>query len=115
MWTFAAALHEQYGDRSTCPCTMTGTTYTGALPPFVGNDFFCDTGTHNEFQYTFYPDDPLWDGRGCGPTSSCCSFNSPPWFCKELYTTDDIEVRVCTNARLSNEDITIEAIEVYLQ
>ena len=117
IWTFAAAADEQQANPFTCPCTKTNTTYTGVVPPFVGNDYFCDTGSHNDWQSRFYPDDPLWDGRGCGSNSSCCSFNSPPWFCKELSqpTTDDIEVRVYTNEGVSNEDITIEAIELYVQ
>ena len=117
IWTFAAATDEGSTDRFRCPCSKIGSTYTGAVPPFVGNDYFCDTGSRNHWQTKFYSDDPLWDGSGCGSTSSCCSFNSPPWFCKELPqpTTDDIEVRVCTNYLPSYEDITIKAIELYVQ
>ena len=117
IWTFAATLDEQHADPYSCPCTKTNTTYTGVVPPFVGNDYFCDSASRNRWQSRFYPDDPLWDGSGCGPTSSCCSFNSPPWFCKELpqSTTDDIEVRVYTDWIFSNEDVTIEAIELYIQ
>ena len=117
IWTFAAAHDEQYADASACPCTKTDTTYTEVLPPFLGNDYFCDTGSRNYWQRKFYPDDPLWDGRGCGPTSSCCSFNSSPWFCKQLPqpTTDDIEVRVCSDEGANNEDITVEQIQLYLQ
>ena len=38
-----------------------------------------------EYNNNYYPDnDPLWDGEGCGPTSICCDFNNPPWFCKTL-------------------------------
>ena len=117
IWTIAAAVEAVHAGRGVYPCTKTDTTYTEVVPPFLGNDFFCDTGSHNHWQFAFYPDDPLWDGRGCGPTSSCCSFNSPPWFCKELPqpTTDDIEVRVCTDQTTNDEDITIEAIELYVQ
>ena len=45
----------------------------------------------------FYECDSLWDGAGCGPLNTCCTFNNPPWFYKELPepTTDDIEMRVC--------------------
>jgi len=110
IWTFVAAVD---GQCAGCPCSKTDTTYTGVVLPFLGSDYFCDTGSHNYFQFgRFYPDDPLWDGRGCGPTSPCCSFNSPPWFCKELPqpTADDIEVRMCSNEGASNEDITIETI-----
>ncbi len=47
--------------------------------------------------FYFYSDDPLWDGQGCGGTNTCCEFNNPPWFCKQLPqpTTDDIELRLC--------------------
>ena len=113
IWTFTGAVDEQRAARNTCPCTKTNTSYTGVVPPFVGNDYFCDTGSRNRYQLgRFYPDDPLWDGRGCGPTSSCCNFNSPPWFCKKLPqpTTDDIQVRVCCNAGASDEDIPIESL-----
>ena len=59
---------------------------------------------------------PLWDGGGCGPTGGCCESNNPPWFCKTLPqpTTDDIEVRVCGDEVLSNEDILVELIEIYV-
>ena len=45
----------------------------------------------------FHPDDPLWDGQACTSTSTCCSFNNPPYFTKQLSspTTDDIEARIC--------------------
>ncbi len=116
IWTFAAALDETTYNTLACPCTQTDTTYTERVPSFIGNDYFCETGTKKIIEEgKFYKKDPLWDGKRCGPTSSCCQFNSPPWFCKELPqpTTDDIQVRVCTNQ--STEDVAIELIELYLQ
>ena len=116
IWTFAAALDERRSNVYACPCTKTDTPYTGRVPPFIGNDYFCDTGSHEYVQsYRFYSENPLWDGEGCGPTSSCCQFNSPPWFCKELPqpTTDDVEVRVC---RYDNYRGTpFDLIELYVQ
>ena len=63
------------------------------------------------------PDDPLWDGQGCGGTSTCCSFNNPPWFCKQLPqpTTDDIELRLCADEPIGNEDTTIEIVDMYVK
>ena len=89
-----------------------------AIPPpsFVGNDYFCDTGVDTGLsREAFYSDDPLWDGAGCGPQSTCCSFNSPPWFYKQLpqTTTDDIEMRVCRIS--SRQDTAIEVVEIYVQ
>ena len=45
IWTFAAALDEQRADGAACPCTKTDTTYTGVVPPFLGNDYFCRGGS----------------------------------------------------------------------
>ena len=66
-------------------------------------------------QGVFYGDDPLWDGAGCGPLNTCCSFNRPPWFYKQLPhpTTSDIEMAVCRD--FSDEDIAIETVEIYVQ
>ena len=79
--------------------------YTGVVPPFIGQDYFCETGSRQAFRHdTFYPDDPLWDGQGCGGTSTCCEFNNPPWLCKQLPqpTTDDIELRLCGDKNITH-------------
>ena len=117
IWTFAAAVDERFSHTpQMCPCTKTDIPFTGRVPPFIGNDYFCDTGSHEGWEHhRFYPEDPLWDGEGCGPTNSCCQFNSPPWFCKELPqpTTDDVEVRVCKHD--SYRDTPFDLIELYVQ
>ena len=80
-------------------------------------DYFCDTGVTNYRNNPgFVGADPLWDGEGCEERSSCCEFNTPPWFYKELPqpTTDDIEMRVCRDENVDNEDIAIEIIEIYI-
>jgi len=68
-----------------------------------------------------YDKDPLWDGEGCGPTSTdCCQFNNPPWFCRQLNetVTGDIEVRYLTQvdnaAAVNTEDTPIELLELYV-
>ena len=118
IWTFANAVDEVRSNYYVCPCTKTNTRYTGVVPPFVGNDYFCDTGSRYHYaQHRFYSDDPLWDGAGCGSTSTCCQFNNPPWFCKQLPqpSTDDIELRLCADSSTSDENIAIEAVELYVQ
>ena len=115
IWTFAAAIDETQASRYSCPCTIPGITYTGVVPPFIGQDYFCETGSRDHWEHIFYPDDPLWDGQGCGGTSTCCSFNNPPWFCKQLPqpTTDDIELRVCFDQNA--EGTPIEIVEIYIK
>ena len=118
LWTFAAALDEvgSFSSRYNCPCTKISDASGASQPPaFVGNDYFCDTASITRYQTIFYADDPLWDGAGCGPQNTCCSFNNPPWFYKQLSqpATDDIEMRVCRDQ--GGEDIAIEMIDIYVQ
>ena len=118
IWTFAAALHEYNSDwKRVCPCTNTRNTQHATIPSFVGQDYFCDTGSENNYQSIFYGDDPLWDGEGCGEFNTCCSWNTPPWFMKQLSspTSDDIEMRLCADENRSDEDITVESLEIYVQ
>jgi hypothetical protein len=120
LWTFAASLEEtgRY-PIYTCPCINIATADRATQPPaFVGNDYFCDTGSSGAANYgRVYIEDPLWDGAGCGPQNTCCSLNNPPWFYKQLPqpTTDDIEMRVCRDQEAIDEDIEIEAVEIYVQ
>ena len=118
IWTFAAAAGETSDPDYICPCTNANTSSTAAPPPaFVGNDYFCDTGSSTVSGSSFYYDDPLWDGAGCGPLNSCCSFNDPPLFYKQLpqHTTDDIEMRVCRDQEAGNEEIALEMFDVFIQ
>ena len=120
IWTFASS-DDEFGSSpgSKCSCANIQQARNTLSPPaFVGNDYFCDTGTQNDaVNNLFYGDDPLWDGAGCGPLNTCCTFNNPPWFYKKLPepTTDDIEMRVCRSEARSNEDIAIEKINIYVQ
>ena len=118
IWTFAAAVDEYSGTTTEwqCPCTRPGFTDSVTVPPFVGQDYFCETGARDRFQFIFYSNDPLWDGQGCGGNSTCCEFNNPPWFCKQLPqpTIDDIELRLCDNGPVHNEDTPIESVEIYI-
>ena len=115
IWTFASAYSECYSSGDACPCTRTDQPYTGAVPPFIGEDYFCDTAVTQYNSYVVYADDPLWDGQGCGQNSTCCSFNRPPWFCKQLPqpTTDDLELRVCDHTQWGKAPF--DQIEIYLQ
>ena len=122
IWTFAAALDEaeSCGSHNSCPCIQAVEPFTSELPPFVGQDYFCDTANPlyngQPDSSAFHPDDPLWDGQGCGGNSTCCEFNNPPWFCKQLSqpTTDDIDLQLCMDEPISWEDSPIEIVEIYI-
>ena len=120
IWTFSSGIYKystgQVIRSSICPCTISGLSWPHSIPPFVGNDYFCDSGNPgpNYDEDTVYAEDPLWDGAGCPPTSSCCQFNNPPWFYTSLptTTTDDIEVRLCITGH--SEDVLVTLIELYV-
>ena len=120
IWTFVGSIQEVGNTPiNYCPCTNINQASLASIPPaFVGNDYdyFCDTGSEGQIEAIFYGDDPMWDGAGCGPLNTCCRFNNPPWFYKELPdpTTDDLEMRVCTDQGRVNEDIALANIDIII-
>ena len=123
IWTFASGLftgsHSSINPRYRCPCDNGNTTYRS--PSFVGNDYFCEsTRTESNWSvssYHFYPDALLWDGQVCEGGGTCCQFNNPPWFTKNLTnpTTDGIELRLCLLHSSSLSDVALELLELYVQ
>ncbi len=113
IWTFAVGITDNpSGSLYICPCIG-----GPAAPPFIGNEYFCESGTFAYQVGTFYPDDPLWDGQGCPEGNDCCSFSNPPWFTRQLDnpTNDDIEVRLCLAQDIFYEDVPVELIELYIK
>ena len=114
IWSFMGGLQETVS-KSYCPC---GTVIPTTAPSFVGNDYFCESGAPSPWQYKFYPNDPIWDGLGCGSIEErCCWVPGLPWFHKTLgYTTTDyIEMRLCCNEDSSNEDVPFSIVELYIK
>ena len=113
IWTFAAA----YSDKS-FDCFCDAQQAKGVVPPFVGRDFFCETGSRTGAEYDeFFGEDPLWDGEGCSSQADCCGYNNPPWFCKRLSqpSTQDIEMRLCLNEHMVYGNVLIEMVDIYVQ
>ena len=102
VWTF--------GGGGGCPCSNRPSSTT--VPPYVGEDYYCDNARRN----TFVVEDRLWDGENCKSSVVLCCERAN-WFCKELPqpTTDDVEVRLCTDQRRVDEDIYVDVIEIYVQ
>ncbi len=117
MWTFASGYH----GRSICPCAPGADLLDIIVPSFVGQDYFCESGVSVvNPTASLYPDDPLWDGDGCTVAgNTCCQFNNPPYFTKQLNTTTghDLEVPACGawTRNLEREDTLIELIELYIR
>ena len=120
IWTFAAAVQEQgpfYGAEFSCECTNTNYEWPYQVPSFVNNNYFCETGNPGPTNpVILHSDDPLWDGQGCASTSTCCQLNQPPWFCTSLLqtTSDDLELRICSNEESRSEDVIVSLVEIYV-
>ena len=120
IWTFAAAFADNYMTEhrdSLCPCINRSDSMIPDPPTEIGSNYFCDTGTRcNQEIITFFKNDSLWDGAGCEGSSTCCSFNNPPWFYRELTaSTDDIEMNLCTDEPPDNESLGLQVVEIYVQ
>ena len=111
IWSFGAGhpahpVAPDYAAR--CPCDNSDRAF--ALLPIseVGKNYFCSTT---------YSGDHLWSGSDCNTASSCCSFHNPPYFSVQLPTptTDQIELRICTDETLSNEPVLVLFAEIYVQ
>ena len=79
----------------------------------MGENVFCESGNTGPYESQWYLDDPLWDSQGCASGSTCCD-RGGPWFTTTLLeaTSDDIEVRWCSN--YDYEDIRVEQLEIYI-
>ena len=114
IWTFVAGISKggNYPNYN-CPCAL----YPGtAAPPFVGENYFCESAISGGFQNgVWYLDDPLWDSQGCASGSTCCN-RGGPWFTTTLSqeVSDDMEVRWCFGENTANEDIGVEQLEIYV-
>ena len=119
IWIFVTGAREGTPTWNTvCPCDAT---HTIRIPPFVGNDYFCESGVNEPCcgsrHFTLLSNDTLWDGEDCLPSSTCCSQHNPPYFVKQLPTptTDDIEARICLYNPLSRANVAVELVELYVQ
>ena len=120
IWTFVVAFSEPFPALNPvyfCPCSYTNSNWPYQIPSFIGNNYFCDTGNPGPgINAQVFRDNPLWDGEGCGHTSTCCQFNNPPWFCTTLPqpTIDDIELRICGNSDASSEDALVQVVDIFV-
>ena len=117
IWTYAIAFR-QYSTRNTHP-TYTCPRNGGAAPPaFVGDDYFCSSGNPSKpgqpvWASVLYST-PLWSNIR-GDCSDCG--DDELFFCVKLpsSTTDNLEVRVCTDQNTHDENIFVESMDFYIR
>ena len=116
VWTYAVGARTSTLTQYDCPCNSGS---SRQAPPFVGSDYYCESGLVANMRIIKVYDDPLWDGQQCtrleGP---CCTHPNMPWFNKTLSetTTEDIELRLCgDDSPTADEDEPLELIELYIR
>ena len=98
-----------------CPCNSGS---TAQVPPYVGSDYYCETGNNGvQTFWGFLPNDTLWDGQQCvGVEAPCCTHPNMPWFTKTLgeTTTEDIQLRLCQDNSLDDEETLLQSFSLYV-
>ena len=107
VWTYAA------GHNRRCRCHTNR--IAAPSPSFVGQHYYCD-GWPQPYTRTWYPQYRLWDGEGCPAGNTCCDPPNLPWFHRTLNTTstEDLEVRLCHDQSVGDEDVGVELMELYI-
>ena len=117
IWSLVSGSSQRQTDSLGCPCNIGSTVTPQQIPAWLGQDYFCDSAVVNLSEgHQFYADNPLWDGVGCNETlTTCCQFNNPPWFCKQLpqRTSDAIDVWLSSDQ--DDEGTPIELLEMYVR
>ena len=119
IWSYAAGLSDDKIDsknsHGSCPCSQ----YRGRLPlPFVYDHYYCESGAIGGLQHgTYFKNDPVWDGKGCGSKNTCCTQPNLPWFFRQLplTNTEDIEARICYNQPFADESVLVKEAQLYVQ
>ena len=113
IWTYANGVNLVHPTpQFNCPCN---TNNSVVPPPFIGSDYYCETGDNDKTCCGFTTldsNDPLWDGQQCpGEEAPCCTHLNMPWFNKTLSetTTEDIELRVCAAECVGDEDSSLDS------
>ena len=120
VWSYAVGYSDD-GDNPTanCPCAAT----PGPDPPaFVGNNYYCESGTtgtrNNDNKNDYHISDMLWDGFGCyHANNNCCANPNMPWFFRQFAHSlhEYLEARICRYNTFDDEDTLVQNIELYIQ
>lgn len=119
IWSFGAGYSSTTIPRTEaqewmCPCFAETVM---SVPSFVDESYFCNSGTagHPDFMAVYHRN-PLWDGQGCLPGSTCCG--KGPYFFANLTESscDHLEVRICTSeSHDSRVDVGVNIVELYVR
>ena len=117
LWTYATGVAEEApNQRHRCPCARSDPNDTSYIPDFVGDNYYCESGfPENSWDYGVVTwDDPLLDGQDCVNTNNTCC-ERYGWFHRDVpLSSDDIELRICADQSVTDEDTLIELYEFWV-
>ena len=119
IWTNAGGSAGQGTDSRFCPCRKRSP-YMNSIIPFVGRDYYCESGGSIDYGFVLYPNDLLWDGQDCpGDEASCCTSPKMPWFIKTLneIVSDYIELIMCgyNYHQIQFNGTPLDLVELYIK
>ena len=120
LWTYAVGRaeldlsHPSSRVYSVCPCNGNVPGAEAYIPSFVGNNYYCESGFVERFQRIVAWEDPLWDGNGCHTTNNTCCDHYGFFYRNVPTSTDDIEVRWCSNFPYTKEDSPADQLEIWV-
>ena len=118
VWSYIAGQRSDDNSNANCPCNRGSTIQ---IQEFIGDHYYCESGSDSRVSNTstLYSSDPLWDGKNCLVLEDpCCKSPNLPWFRRDYgnaTSTDYLELRVCRNAKRTNEDIPVQLYEIYVK
>ena len=115
LWTYAVGLSELYPTtKYRCPCAVPTNMQRSNPPQFVGGNYYCESGlSGTRFYDRVFWEDPLWDGHNCIEGNSCC--NRYGWFHRQVPpSSDDINVRLCEDQSVRDENVFIDQLEIWV-
>ena len=115
LWTYAIGVSEQIHATSyQCPCAVPTSKTPPKPPQFVGDNYYCESGFPGTRSYNRVVwEDPLWDGRNCIEGNTCCDRYG--WFHRRVPpSSDDINVRLCGDESITNENVFIDQLEIWV-
>ena len=116
IWSYGAGPASDCSSAGCCPCNEGG---VDNVATFAKSNWYCESGNPTSGAvFEFFPNDVLWDGKNCTEIESpCCRPQMLPYFRTEIdnSSTDSIELRICHDQGFADEDIPIEAYQIYVR
>lgn len=112
LWAFTA---DNQRGRLLCPCAQNS---PYSAPAYIGSNYYCDSGNSHSWRPTLYTE-PLWQGPGEHVIQSdraCYQNPHLPWFYRNLGSpvTETMELRLCLDQKVSDEDMPIDEYEIFI-